>query len=292
MYIGLYKDPPRRGFRCRTATYTIVFWVWKNPWLVERVDLQAAENRLDIWIERMLVKSNGPVQIAGGTCPVEISPKSEPIASGHLPISGPFAYPDSLIFKGKAIIIMVLSHNSQTNKVSPLKQAVILLVSQGIEDIRVFLYQKSKIISFVFLIILFVFPVLWNGNRVLHPTYREDIRSVFAYIKQNWEPGDKMYVYGWAKYAYAFYKKDYGFNDNEVIIGTSRVNQGLMMDFDYFYNDISKIRTFNRVWIALTHLTESDTFNERKFVLTYIKKYGKKLDEYDKCQSLTYLFKF
>ncbi len=131
-------------------------------------------------------------------------------------------------------------------------------------------------------------PLTTSFSYFIQPKYYEHIRPAMGVLQEMWQNQDLMYVSYGAVPAFRFYAPMYQLSDAFYI--SNRLED---------YNDPAKIRqqleTLKgqpRVWILISHVYEKDGFNEKDFILDYLKKNGDKKQEFRVPGSSVYLYLF
>ena len=170
---------------------------------------------------------------------------------------------------------------------------IILLVGQGLENIRAYIWYKNKGLGALFLIFILIIPIARASSYIIWPSYGyiEDTRSVFSYVQKHYREGDKIYLYNDARYSYSYYKNRYPFPDKDIIIGTVMLDIGFKKIPENVYNDMELIMKNKRVWVILTNMGDLSEKQEKMDLLNLMEKYGKVLEQYKAEGATVYLLK-
>lgn len=140
--------------------------------------------------------------------------------------------------------------------------------------------QKQKVLATVSWLVLCGYliygPLTTSTEFFLKPKYYEHIRPSMQYLHDNWRPGDAMYVSNGAKAQFDFYAPLYGLTNAHYISSPRE-------DYQNRVNMLRELDTFKgkpRVWILFSHVYENGDFNERDFILDYLKGIGSKKREF------------
>ncbi len=113
-------------------------------------------------------------------------------------------------------------------------------------------------------------PIYAAYRNVQRPPMREDIKPVMAYLRDQRQSGDVIYVYYGAEPAFTFYAPAYGIQSGDYIIGQASRNspQGYLRQVDSLTGN-------RRVWFLFTHNHTSSSVDEMAFFLAYLDKIGR-----------------
>ena len=101
----------------------------------------------------------------------------------------------------------------------------------------------------------------------------------------NHRPGDILYMYSSAQYAFRYYSNRYGFKEGDYIIATwSRDN------WKKYDEDMDKLSGNKRVWVLFSHIWNGSGVNEEKYFLNHLNSMGKRLDALKKTGASVYLY--
>lgn len=158
---------------------------------------------------------------------------------------------------------------------------VLIFVVEGIEHIRVKTYNYSTIIVITLIGLLVLNPLMDSSYHLLKPYTKEEIKPVLAYIRENKQNGDLIYVYYASRVAFRYYLERYGFKDNDYIVGvSSRYNP------ENYISDLDKLHGNKRVWILFSHVHQ----DEKGFFLNYLNIKGKIIDSFEAKGASVYLY--
>ncbi len=135
-------------------------------------------------------------------------------------------------------------------------------------------YVKSK---WFLVIVCFCLPMLLFVQAFVkqYPFQIEEVRPLYAYIKEHAELEDTIYVYCGSVDAFLYYSKtNYANFDNDVVFGESFRN-----NFEDHKTQLDTLK--GRVWIIVSHdyyNKEINNMSEANFILNYLKSKGKILN--------------
>jgi hypothetical protein len=134
--------------------------------------------------------------------------------------------------------------------------------------------------GFVAALLLFQ-PVAGATNHMLHPRSRHDVRLIMAYVRDNRQPGDVIYVYHHQRESFQYYAPSYGFNPNEYVLGIdARDETKRRANWDRYQQDLDQLRGNSRAWILFSHVRKIQNIREDEFMVRYLNRIGAKLDEF------------
>jgi hypothetical protein len=117
-------------------------------------------------------------------------------------------------------------------------------------ELRVsFPVQLSALLAFVLAVGMLFAPTTVSFGRFMVPPYNEHIRPAMAYLKQNYAPGDAIYVYYWSIPAFRYYAPFFGLSDLDYLSGKDP-------DVDIVVSELNQLKSHKRVWILMSHLTK------------------------------------
>ncbi len=166
---------------------------------------------------------------------------------------------------------------------------VFLLVAEGIERPRLILLKFNPLIAFgvwIILVSLLLYkPINIARYHFLYPKMEEHIKPIMAYLSQNRQNTDTIYIYYGARPAFTYYALPFGFEDGDYIFGVfSR------QDPDKYIQEINELNGRKRVWFVFSHNCRQCTVNEEAFFLEYLGEIGMKIDELKSPRTSVYLY--
>jgi uncharacterized membrane protein len=131
-------------------------------------------------------------------------------------------------------------------------------------------------------------PLTTSFGSFMQPKYYEHIRPAMGYLQEMWQNEDVMYVSYGAVPAFKFYAPMYSLsNVNYISNGRQDYN-----DPPKILQQLETLQGHQRVWVLISHVYEKDGFNEKDFILDYLKKAGDKKREFRVPGSSVYLYLF
>lgn len=161
---------------------------------------------------------------------------------------------------------------------------MILIIAQGMSDIRSRLKKRSNTLGLALVFILLVQPVLMAGYHLFYPRAPEELRTTLDYVDANWQEDDMIYVYYASFNAFLYYQNRYDFKERYV--------QGIeaRSDWSRYYYDIQKLKGNNRVWFVFSHIAMSYGVDEKRLFESYLDLLGEKIDSFGAPGSGAYLY--
>lgn len=168
--------------------------------------------------------------------------------------------------------------------------AVLLFIAEGAESIVNKTRHTFPIIGIILLCLLLSQPILKAGyNLMTQNIYRlrpaEDIKPVMNYLKKWKNKEDILYLYCSSQFAFKYYAKQFGFDDDEYAIGI--FSRGTLGNYT---KDLDKLRGNKRVWLVFSHVYKGEGIDEEKFFLYYLDSVGKRINHYKSDGAAIYLY--
>jgi len=138
------------------------------------------------------------------------------------------------------------------------------------------LYARS--LGAVILFCLLLQPVGGATRSALNPPVREDVRPVLAYVKDNREPGDLIYVYHHHRASFLYYAPKYGFTPDDYLLGEDEREQWNNAENEAYVRDLDRLRG-RRVWFVFSYVRTIAGVNEEDYMTRYLDRIGSRLDE-------------
>ena len=142
----------------------------------------------------------------------------------------------------------------------------LIAIAASIYGLYEWLTPRSKYVAAA-LCVLIVGVGTYPVAAIPPPYHNEDVKPVLKYMRNNWRPGDILYVFNGATIAFTFYSLDYDFRTNEYVLG--RCHRG---DNIRYRQELDRFRGRPRVWILLAHAIPY--LRERDDIVTYLDAIG------------------
>lgn len=168
----------------------------------------------------------------------------------------------------------------------------ILLIAEGIH----FIGRKTRsklwgIPGIVLFIWLFFDPFSEAVSHFANPIVREEIRPVIAYVRENQQPGDILYIFQRGEYQFQYYAEQFGYQPGEYIVGVDDLDDGKAVspqEWQRYQADLNQLQGNDRVWLLFSHIDSVD--EERERVLAYLDSLGTQLERYDRPGAFVLLY--
>jgi hypothetical protein len=121
-------------------------------------------------------------------------------------------------------------------------------VARGAWMVGSALWRSQPIAALVLLGVLAAAPALETVQELRRPTRYEQLTPVLAEVQEDWQPGDRMYVYYGAVPAFAFYTRGHGFPADAVVLGSPARE-----DRTAYRDELARLKGHPRVWVVLSH---------------------------------------
>lgn len=161
----------------------------------------------------------------------------------------------------------------------------LLLIAEGMEQIRVRTKDWSASFGIIMVGLLFIHPLISATDNFLRPHVAEEIRPVIGYIRQNYQNDDELYVYYGARPAFLYYGEKYGFNDEDYIPGNAWRD-----DWGNYIAEVDKLNGNKRIWILFSHVWDGNGVDEQKLFLNLLDGMGTRLDSFAMPGAAAYLY--
>ena len=148
-----------------------------------------------------------------------------------------------------------------------------LLMANGLMQIHRFIGKWSVPASHILSLIL-ILGIAWKPARLaaqnlITPPLGEHIKPALAYIQENRQDGDIIYVYYGGRVAFDYYQDSFGLNSANVINGVMSRD-----DPKKYLEDIKKLRGHDRVWFVFTHNCDTCVVHEQRYYVQHLNKTG------------------
>ncbi len=110
-------------------------------------------------------------------------------------------------------------------------------------------------------------------NNPLFFGYRlQEIKPLMQFVRDNREPGDKIYLYNMTDVAFSFYAQRFGFKENDWKKG---VNVGIdLLTEETIARDLSTFSGESRVWLLFTHVPQYAHGSDLDSYVAYLDRVG------------------
>jgi hypothetical protein len=161
---------------------------------------------------------------------------------------------------------------------------MILFIAAGIEVAISAKDRKFRAFGACLIVLLFLHPVVNGVHNMLVPQTKEDTKPLLAFVRQNWQNGDELYVYGESVPSFAYYAGNYGFTENNILGNAS------VAEWSQYLNDLDSLKGKKRVWLVFTTPPFVESFGPAELGSGYLDRFGKQLSAYSFKNSKAYLY--
>ena len=160
--------------------------------------------------------------------------------------------------------------------------SMLLLIMEGIGAIqdRVGRYG-ALVVAIVLLGAIGYAPLRLAAHHAIHPVWREETKPVLAYIRSQWQNGDRMYVYYAGRRSYWYYGPQFGFGSDDAVIGSES-----RKDLELYGREVDRFKGEARVWIYFAHILPS----EEVFIVNHLNSIGVQRQFYESPGAKAYLY--
>jgi len=156
-------------------------------------------------------------------------------------------------------------------------------------------YSRDRVVlartfGVLILVSLLLQPVGGATKELIHPSVRDDIRPVMAYVREHRQPNDIAYVYHHLRAAFQYYAPKYGFNANDYVLGTDEREHWKDQENAAYLEDLDRLRGAGRVWLVFSYVRTIKGVSEEDYLLHYLDRTGKRLDETRSAGASAYLY--
>ena len=167
---------------------------------------------------------------------------------------------------------------------------IFILVAEGVERIRLILVKVDPWFAFVVWLILILFfiykPFNTSIENFCYPKMREHSRPVVAYLSQNRQDTDTIYVYHGALPAFRYYGQWYGFDEVEYLEGIHSTREP-----EKYLEQLDALNLDGRVWFLFSHACKQECIvDEEAYFINYLDKKGVRLDKLQSSEASLYLY--
>ena len=192
-----------------------------------------------------------------------------------------------------------------------LAPALLLLVGAGVE--RMFRRETDRVTGATAaaagatVVFLLFFPLLISAAKSLaRPRAFEEIKPVMDYAARRRQPGDVVYLYYGAQYAFAYYAERYGFrrppvseaglhgappdqpDDSGIIVGRPS-----RRDRTRYLDEVDRrLAGRKRVWVFFSHVPAAgaESTDEAGYIVNHLDKIGRRRDSFLRTGAAVYLY--
>lgn len=119
-------------------------------------------------------------------------------------------------------------------------------------------------------------PVVFAIETALKPKMSENIAPTLAFLKENYRPGDIIYLYRNSIPAFRYYASRYGLEKADTITGEDH-----HLNRQEYQSEIYPLAGNKRVWLLFSHLTDYEYLDDRDAILEYAGQIGEKKRQFN-----------
>ena len=166
---------------------------------------------------------------------------------------------------------------------------LVILIARGTEEIMRRLRPVARPLAYALPVLLLFEPAVQTWDIIRAPQMKEELAPVLAYVRQQWQEGDHIYLYHGASLAFDYYGPRFGFGDGDFTVGTQSIK-----DWQVYYRELDElVAGGRRVWLVFAHVHESSGAHEEKLFIEYLRRRGHNpLDAFGARNAAAYLFNF
>lgn len=151
--------------------------------------------------------------------------------------------------------------------------ALLLVTASGLNQIAGLLWQFNKTYACVFIVTIFIQPVMLVANAA-YKEPKQGVRPVVAFLEHQYESGDTLYLYHWLQHEFRYYAKQSGFEPEGPLMGTtSRRN------WRAYRQEIEYLKGQERVWLAFVRPAPNLSQGDEQYFVTTLNGLGTQMDK-------------
>jgi uncharacterized membrane protein len=162
----------------------------------------------------------------------------------------------------------------------------ILLAAHGIETIASQLQRFRTAFMGTVVFLIAAFPLSQAIDPALRNYNPQELRPVVRRILENWQDGDKMYVYYAGKCSFSYYARQFQIPAGDYELGDEWTGRLAENRIEYLTAAFDPLRGRSRIWMVFNHVR----FNDLEDGLAILDGMGRRLYEYIKPGSSVYLY--
>lgn len=148
----------------------------------------------------------------------------------------------------------------------------LLLMAEGAEQLRRALRGSMRALAMAVIALLIIPPAA--QALIAIPYGRAEIKPLLGYLRQHWQPGDRLYVHYDARHSFSYYAPRYGIAPSEYILGPCA-----RFKPEAYLQALNAQRGAPRIWILFGGGVGAAGFNEQAFMLDFLDHFGTRLDD-------------
>lgn len=114
-------------------------------------------------------------------------------------------------------------------------------------------------------------------NPLFHKYRLQELKSVMQHVRNNWQDGDKIYLYSMTHVAFGVYADRFGFKPEDWTAGCIAF---LPPTMDQIANDFAAHQGKGRLWVLFSHVTQRGEETDSLRYTAYLDTIGTRLDSH------------
>jgi hypothetical protein len=166
---------------------------------------------------------------------------------------------------------------------------LVILIARGTEELMRRLRPVARPLAYAVPLILLFEPAAQTWDAIRQPQLKEELAPVLAHVRQQWQPGDHIYLYHGTSLAFDYYGPRYGFDEGDVTVGVQAIK-----DWPVYYRELDELAAGGgRVWLVFAHVHEGSGAHEEKLFIEYLRSQGHEpIDAFAARNAAAFLFDF
>ena len=160
---------------------------------------------------------------------------------------------------------------------------VFIVLGKGIDLLTSLIRNRAVAnIAFMVLIVLLLKPVVPTVNSYLltHSYLQDDLKPTLAFVEDNKQDGDVIYLYHYIQQPYSYYASRYDLENLPAVIGQNNSRSAKK-----YQTELSSLPHGQRIWFLFssvnkTRVRKGENQDEREYILGYLKENGTLLNEF------------
>lgn len=161
----------------------------------------------------------------------------------------------------------------------------VLLVALAIDEVWRQTRHRLRFLGLVLVLAMLVPSVITGMSLAAWPPEKEEIRPVLQYVRADYMPGDRLYLYASARAPAKYYAARGLVFPGEVVHAVA--GRG---DRSAYKRDLAPLRGKGRTWIVFSHVRRSGGVDEEALILGVLDEFGVRLAERRETGASAYLY--
>ena len=161
----------------------------------------------------------------------------------------------------------------------------LIVVVKGLDDLVRLGGRYKHLLLAGSLFLVAYFPVKDGVARGLNPRMLEEMRPVISYLDENYQDGDRIYLYYSSEWAFEYYRQYLELDHLDYITG-----EIARSETNRYFDQIDELAGNPRVWIVFSHVFRGRFGSEQRLIVKYARCIGDELDNYLARGASVYLY--